>query len=203
VGPLYLFALVVGLGVLVAQLVLGGKEAGDAATDGGADASAESGSSSEPHGHAEHAAAGAGLEGLASLTALFASTRFWIFALLAFGLSGSLLHYVAESGRLLTALAALGLGLVSGLGAAVAFRVLAASSGAPVAGLGQAVGRVGRVLVPLAPGERGKIRIELQGQSVDVIARAEGEALARGDAVVVEEVDGDVALVSRAPEELR
>ena len=43
----------------------------------------------------------------------------------------------------------------------------------------------------------------LSGQSVDLVAKTTGLRIEKGDSVVIEEVDGDVAYVSRAPDELQ
>jgi hypothetical protein len=61
---------------------------------------------------------------------------------------------------------------------------------------------MGRVVVPITPQGPGKIRVEVKGTSVDLIARAR-EAIDMGEPVVVEEVTSDgEAQVSRAPKEL-
>src|SRR5215210_1514728 len=98
--PVYLGALLVGLGILVAQMVMSGGHG-----HGGVD-----------HGHGEAIADDA--------VALFLSSRFWIFFALAFGLSGTLMTFFALAGPLLVAVIAGGAGLASGLFAALAFRTV-------------------------------------------------------------------------------
>jgi len=56
--------------------------------------------------------------------------------------------------------------------------------------------------VALAPGKTGQIRVELKGQSVDLLATTDEEELARGEAILIEEIEGSVARVSRRPREL-
>jgi membrane protein implicated in regulation of membrane protease activity len=65
------------------------------------------------------------------------------------------------------------------------------------------VGKIGRVLIPCEEGKIGQIRIELRGQSVDVRARTDKLRVERGDQVIVEMMEGDMATVSRAPDELQ
>ncbi|MBI4950410.1 MAG: hypothetical protein HY908_00105 [Myxococcales bacterium] len=211
----YVFALIVGLGVLLIQAAFGGKDVeggaeADADTDADADADAEGeadaghdlghgvGHGGAPHGGDHEVALDAG-----GLVALFVSTRFWIFTLLGFGLSGTILTLFGTLATLLVLPIAAGAGLASGLGAAYAFRALRRSSGRTTEDVASAVGRVARVVVPAAPGRLGRVRIEIGGQTVDLVARAEGEALERGEEVVIEEVEGETAQVSRVPPELR
>src|SRR5688500_19021357 len=96
----YLAALTIALGVLVLQIAVGSK-----------DASAD---------HSKEVDAGE-----AGLVAVFLSTRFWIFALLGFGLSGTLLHTFALAGAAFTAGMAIGSGLAAGMFTVFAYRAIA------------------------------------------------------------------------------
>jgi len=200
-GLVYLFSLVVGLGILVVQIVSGGK--GDA--DGG-------------HGHHD-AGEGGGKDlakdvstkalgttgtagGTTDILAFFLSLRFWVFTSLGFGMTGSLLHLFVLAGPVVIFALAAASGLSSGLFAQLAFRFVTHSSASTSADVNHAGGSVGRVLVPVGKDKVGKIRIVLKGQSVDLLASSDGEDIARGDHVLVEEVDGDVERVSRRPSEL-
>lgn len=189
-GLVYLGALVASLGILVLQLVLGGKDV-DAAAHGldheGLDGN---------HLGKDLAQADAGV------VALFASTRFWIFAALGFGLSGSLIHYLALAGVVATAIIAGGAGLSSGLFAALAFRAVRRASVSTTAQTAGAAGRVGKVLVACSPGKVGQIRVELVGSSVDLMATTDEEEIPRGADVLVVEVRGEVAHVAKRPTEL-
>ncbi len=221
----YLFALIVGLGILTIQAFLGSKDAdadgdtgldkdvdlsadADADADFDADADADADVDADADADAGHAHAGAHTDQELAWTgadfiALFLSIRFWIFACLGFGLSGSLLHYFTGVDELATAIAAICLGLGSGLAAALAFRILKKTASAVAEHAASAVGTIGRVIVPLPEKGIGKIRIELSGQSVDLIAKTSGLRIERGDQVVIEEIDGEIAHVSRVPDELR
>lgn len=186
-GLVYLFALVVSLGLFLLQAVMGGGD-GDAGADHGADADAD----------AEHGDAGADHGALA----LLFSTRFWTFFALGFGLSGSLLHYLDLAGAVLTAVVASGSGIAAGLTSVLAYRAIKRSEISSMTGISEAVGRTGRVLISVGPTKKGQIRVELKGQSVDLLAMAEEEELARGEAILIESIEGNVARVSRRPPEL-
>jgi membrane protein implicated in regulation of membrane protease activity len=221
-GLAYVFALIVGMGILTVQALLGSKDVDgegfdkdvdfhadgefDADMDADADLDADmegefdDAGAESVHVEGEHAHDSGGLGGI---VALFLSIRFWVFASLGFGLSGTLLHYLTDVGSLPTAATAFTMGLVSGLAAALTFRTLRRTASQQSQHTSSAVGRVARVIVPLDEATTGKVRIELRGQSVDLIAKTTGLRIERGDRVLIEEVEGEVATVSRAPDELQ
>ncbi|UQA55215.1 NfeD family protein [Polyangium aurulentum] len=200
-GLVYLFALVASLGILIVQFAMGGKgdadgelHAGDAHPGGdahGADAV-----------HAGKPVAKALPTAPNNFIAFFLSFRFWIFALLGFGLSGTLLHFLSLAGTVTAALVAAFAGLSSGLFATWAIRVAMRSSFTSSDDVTQARGRTGRVLVPCARGKVGQVRIEIKGQSVDLLATTEEDEISRGEHVLVVDFDGQVARVARRPPEL-
>jgi membrane protein implicated in regulation of membrane protease activity len=187
-GVFYIAALIIGLGVLSLSFFMGGHDA-DAGADGDAGADAD-GDHDHGHGHAE-----------AGAIAVFLSLRFWTFGLLAFGLVGTILHFLQLAGGLVTPLAAGLMGLASGLLAAYTFRLLERTQSSSGAEARDAIGQVGRVLVPIERGKRGKIRIAVRGQTVDLLASTDDERLRDGDQVVVEEIRGTTAHVSRASDD--
>jgi membrane protein implicated in regulation of membrane protease activity len=191
VGIVFLAALILGAGTLAFQLASPGVADTDA--DAGADGGDGHDAHEHDHGHEVSSASG--------FLPLVLALRFWSFALLAFGLSGSLLYYLSLLGAWPAFGVALGTGLASGLLAAWSVRQLQraqTSSGAETSDL---VGQVGRVLVPLSRAQRGKIRVELKGQSIDFIASTDDEVLEAGTAVLVEELRGNAVHVSRAGRE--
>jgi len=205
-GLVYLFSLVVALGVLGVQIALGGKGDGDAGADHG-DASGTNDVHHLGHGSskalAKDVASGDNELALVGDTlAFFFSLRFWIFAMLAFGLTGSLLSLFSLAGAIGTFLLAISMGLGSGLFASLAFRYVARSSASSTADVTHASGSIGRVLVPLGKGKVGQIRIVMKGQSVDLMARTDEAELLRGEHVLVEEVEDGIARVSKRPSEL-
>ncbi|MDI1447828.1 NfeD family protein [Polyangium sp. 6x1] len=198
-GLVYLFSLVVGLGILLVQIVSGGK--GDADAGDAHDGDAGGKELAKDFSGKALATTPAGT-GASDILAFFLSLRFWVFTLLGFGMSGSLLHLFALAGPVVIFVLAATSGLSSGLFAQLAFRFVAQGSASTSADVTRAGGSVGRVLVPVGKDKVGKIRIVLKGQSVDLLARSDGEEIARGDHVLVEDVEGDVARVSRRPSEL-
>lgn len=172
----FVAALVIGLGTLLVQL-LGGHDAGghDA---GGHDAGAHDGP-----------------------LLFLASIRFWAFALLSFGLVGTMLLAFGFAGKLEAAIIAVVAGLASGFVAHTVVRRLQGPGTSSVASSTDVIGQVGRVIVPPSTETRGKVRVSVRGSFVDYVARST-ETLEADEAVVVEEMDGGEVVVSRAPKEL-
>ena len=135
--------------------------------------------------------------------ALLLSLRFWSFGLLAFGLAGTLLSMLGLAGVAVVLAVSAVLGVASGAGATTVIRRM--TQKAPMSQVlpAEVVGKVGRVLVPLAGGAggRGKIRVELRGQIVDYVATSD-EPLVADDVVVIDAFDGREVSVSKAPKEL-
>jgi membrane protein implicated in regulation of membrane protease activity len=187
-GLLYLFALIVGLGILLVQIGFG-------RLHGGGDG----------HGHGggvgrDIGTGGKFIEGDEGAVGIFLSTRFWVFTALGFGLSGSLLQ-LSSVGPILTFLIAFPTGLFSGITAMLAFRMVRKGSVTSTAHASQAVGRVGRAVATCQKGSLGKVRIELQGQVVDFLATTD-DVIARGEEVLIEDMKDGVAHVSRRPSDL-
>jgi membrane protein implicated in regulation of membrane protease activity len=203
-GLVYLFALVASLGILLVQFAMGGK--GDA--DGDLHAGGDAHGGADAHDAQIHA--GPAGKPIAKnlhpppndVLAFFLSFRFWIFALLGFGFSGTLLHFLSLATPITAALVAAFAGVSSGLFATWAIRVAAHSSATSKDDVTQARGRIGRVLVPCAKGKVGQVRIELKGQSVDLLAITEDDEISRGEHVLVLDFEGDVARVAKRPPEL-
>lgn len=174
-GLAYLAALIVGLGLLAVQVFLPG--AGEAEMDLDADGDA----------------AGA---------AFFLSTRFWTYAVLAFGMVGTPLHYLDLAAASLTLVLAIVSGLASGGFVTLAFRVLRRASTTTTAALDESLGQIGRVLVPCSRGRVGKVRLTLKGNAIDALATTDEEEISVGQRVLVAEVRGGIVHVAIAPEEL-
>lgn len=155
---IYLFTMVLGGVVLLASIVLGGKE-----SDAG-----EAGEAGEVEVHAD---AHGGVEGILNA---FLSLRFWTFALTFFGLTGLVLDGVLGHSWLAIVFAVL-LGLGAGYTAVLVLRRLAASETSTAASERDYVGKVGRVLLPFGPGQTGKLRLTLKGTTVDVLANTDEE----------------------------
>jgi hypothetical protein len=131
------------------------------------------------------------------LIALF-GLRFWSFAAAFFGVAGLLLRAAGVPGAGGIAAA---VGLAAGLGASVLFRKWTREAVGRVADAATLVGREGRLLLPVAGAQPGKVRLaQPAGGHVDLVAEAaENEALPAGAEVIVVEVRGTVAVVARTP----
>ena len=177
---LYAAAFLLGAGILLVQLLSGhghgdvghGDFGHDVATDGG--------------GH--HPTQGPGVMSIRSLS----------YGVFAFGFVGGTLHVLG----LASPGVALAVGLASGAAAAVlvglTFRQLGDPTVSGEAGLHEARGAAGRVLVACARGRSGKVRVSLKGQTVDILATTDEEEIPAGAEVVIEEMRDMVAHVSRA-----
>jgi membrane protein implicated in regulation of membrane protease activity len=131
-----------------------------------------------------------------SWLALF-GIRFWSFGAAFFGLTGLVLR--ALGWPALAPFLATGVGVAAGLGASAMFRALTRDVVGQVPGAGALVGREGRLLLPVASAQRGKVRIGAPGGGdVDLVAESD-ETLDAGAAVLIVEVKGNVAVVARVP----
>jgi hypothetical protein len=172
----YLGALLFG-GLVIVATVFGVGHEVDAHGGDGADADHGSGTGS-------------------ALLSLF-GLRFWSFGAAFFGLTGLVMRALGWPG-LAPYVSAL-VGVAAGLGATVAFRALARDTVGQVSDPAAWLGREGRLLLPVSPGQRGKIRLTLPaGGHVDLVAESdEDEVLAAGADALVVEVRGNVVVVTR------
>jgi membrane protein implicated in regulation of membrane protease activity len=187
-GVLYLAALIVGLGILSMGLFSGHGGDGDL---GAGHADVDTGHDGAHHDDAGHA------------LAIFLSLRFWSFGLLAFGLVGSALYWFGLAGPTATAVIAAIVGVFCGLLASLTLRALSRSVLSSGGDTNEALGQIGRVLLPIEPGQVGKIRLEMGGRVVDMLATTEGERLETGASVIVDRLRGGTAQVSSVPKALR
>jgi membrane protein implicated in regulation of membrane protease activity len=192
VGIVFLAALVLGLGILGLQFVLPGG-GGDGADHVDHIDSADH-ADGDAHGHGGHH------ENPSGFLPIFLSLRFWTFGLMAFGSVGSLIHFLGFAGPLVSAPLAIAMGVGSGFLAAWTLRKLSQSDANSASDTSDAVGQVARVLLPCGKAQRGKIRIELKGQTYDLSATTDDEQLENGAYVLIEEMRSGTAHVSRAPD---
>src|SRR5688572_15274706 len=190
---LFVAALVFGAGALGVQLFMGGDSGhGDG---GGHDAHPALQDGDHDHGGGSHG-------GLASAALVVLSLRFWVFAAFAFGLTGTVIRVLGLASPLLALLLAVLVGFGSGALAVWVFRALARSESSSAVASDDLIGQLGRVLVPLAPGATGKVRLDLRGQAVDMLATTDDASIGAGELVLVESVREHVLHVSRPPAEL-
>jgi hypothetical protein len=124
------------------------------------------------------------------------STRALVYALFTFGFVGALLHIpgLAEPRTALLAAAAGAVGI--GVAVGLVFRHLGSAAVSGAGALEEARGRRARVLVSCGAGRRGKVRVDVKGQTVDVLATTDETAIAEGSEVVILDVRGGVAHVA-------
>lgn len=183
----YLFCAVLGGGLVLFSLL--GGDSDDGLAEG---LEAEPGSGT-----------GASSTGVAGELLLgFFRVRNLTFLLAAFGITGLLGHWLGLA-PLLTAVLAIGLGLVSAMLVHATFTWLRRTdSAADVLEDSDLEGRFARVVVPIAPGGRGRISCEASGQQLYLTARMSGEAgepLPVGAPVVILRMEAGVAEVTSAP----
>lgn len=173
---LYIAALVFGGGLLALSLVVGHDDAGGA----------DSADNDAAHGGVDHAD-----------HTVFFSLRFWTF-LLGFGGATGLLLTLLSIPAGITAAVAGALGVAFGFIASWSVRTLSRSQHSSAFGMADWEGRSARVTVPVSAGRMGKIRLELEDEVKEVLARAnaaDGE-LPVGTDVIVAGMENGVALVT-------
>jgi membrane protein implicated in regulation of membrane protease activity len=184
----YVFALVLGGVLLAASMVLGGKDVeGHADHDHDIDADHDMDHGGEAHGD------------LGGFFAVLGSMRFWTFFATFFGLTGLVLEGLELTANAWVARGlAIAVGYLTGWATVRMIKHLAASESGVAAGVSDYVGRSGEVLIRVAPGSLGKVRIELKGTTVDVLAIVEDdEVLEAGSHALIVEMRGHQALVSK------
>lgn len=167
---LYGLALVLGGGTLLVQLLMGGHHDAHGGHGLGID---------------HHSAGGPGI----------LSTRSLTFALFAFGMVGAPLHSLG----LTSPGVAFSIALVGALATAylvsAVFRTIGDPAASGAAALHEAEGKPARVLLECGRATRGKIRVSLRGQTVDMIATTDAEHIPAGSEVRVQAVRDDLAHV--------
>ncbi|MBW1876798.1 MAG: NfeD family protein [Deltaproteobacteria bacterium] len=126
----------------------------------------------------------------------FLSLRFWTFSMASFGLMGVLLTLIL--GQVIATLPiALVTGVSIGTFAAWFFRRLKHDTVTADTGLRQYIGAEARVLLPIRPGQTGKIVIDTLAGQVELHAvTGDAEEIPRGGRVLVAHIEGDKADVT-------
>jgi membrane protein implicated in regulation of membrane protease activity len=189
VFAIYLGSLLFG-GVLIAASALLGADHGAELHGGGGDAG---------HGGGNAGHGGDNSQNQGSAWVSLFGLRFWSFGSAFFGITGLVLRAIGLSA--LAPLVSTGVGIAAGLGASAMFRRLTGETVGQVRDAAALVGREGKLLLPVARGQRGKVRLaQPGGGDVDLLAESD-EALVSGTEVLIVEVRGNVAVVARAPAE--
>jgi membrane protein implicated in regulation of membrane protease activity len=188
---LYLASLLFG-GILIgASLFLGGKDA----DTGGHPHAVE-----KPHFDKEAVTDALKSGGGEKIWFLFLSMRFWTFFTASFGLTGLLLELLVSLSPASIGAIALLNGLSIGLATAWMFKRLKTDQVSGDIGLTRLVGQEARVVVPIRPGDVGKIVVSTLGGSIELLARTSDErAIDSGATVLVAHVQGGIAEVTVLP----
>ncbi len=169
---LYLAAVAFGVTLLLASLVMGGKD-----TDSG-----------------DAGDGGLGL-GVAPVTSL----RFWVF-LFAFGGGAGYALTRLGSNQLVAALGAVGVGWAAGAIAVFVVKKIGRDSVSSGVEPTELLGTTGTLTLPVGPGKPGKVRVEIKGRSEDFVAslHEDGAELPTGTQVlIVEEGERGSLLVAK------
>ncbi len=136
------------------------------------------------------------------------SFKFYTFAACFFGMTGLLLTLVGQGESALGIGLSSALGLVAGLGVSYMLHYADKESGSNrAAGERDFLGAQARVLLPIEKGERGRVRVRIEGRTVDLRAETESDDVVLGinDECFVLGIEDDVAKVldARALEDER
>jgi hypothetical protein len=156
---LYLGAVAFGVTLLVASFLLGGKD-----TD---------------HGDGGHA-------DLGLAWAPFGSLRFWVFFFTFGGGAGFALTKLGSS-SVIAGVGAAAIGWLAGGLAVTVIRSMTKHSASSELASAELVGSTGTLLLPVAPGEPGKVRVEIKGRAEDFVANVveDGGNLPTGTTVLI------------------
>jgi membrane protein implicated in regulation of membrane protease activity len=187
----YVFALVLGSVLLGASFLLGGDHDADHDVDVGADADVDVDHDMDAHADAGHDTHG----DIGGFFGVLGSMRFWTFFAAFFGLTGIVLDGLDLADPMVALGLAVGVGFLTGWTAVTLIKRLAADDTGVAAGVNDYVGKSGEMLIAAGPNRIGKIRIELKGTTVDVLAESDGQSIARGDEALIVEMRGSKAVV--------
>jgi len=190
---LYLGALIFGGVLLGSSILLGGHDDLDA--DGDLDLDADADADVDLDGVDKDVGLDAG--GGADVFFWLRSLRFYIFFLAFFGLTGLTLDGLGlVESEMLTLGLSLGMGLLTGVGAAATIRSLMNDELGSVATGDDYIGKSARILVPVKPGGVGKVRVRVGGTNVDVLAITDEDFGPEDEAIIIE-MEGTRARIAR------
>jgi membrane protein implicated in regulation of membrane protease activity len=201
---LYLGCLALGGLLIVASIVMGGKDF-DKDFDKGIDLDATGeAAAGDAVGEAAPAEGGPVEKGGGDSWLPFLSLRFWTFALATFGAAGSILSLAGFSDLVAAPSSAL-TGFGVGYAVAWAFRRLSREKVSGDYGLRQVAGREGRLLLAVGPERTGKVRVQIDGQDVDLLATTQDEKVLnlREKVLIIRVQDGIAEVTSVQPERRR
>jgi membrane protein implicated in regulation of membrane protease activity len=199
----YVFALVLGGILLVTSIVMGGDDASDVDSD--LDTSVDTDVDADADVDVDHGQQGlhtdlADTHGtIAGLFTAFLSLRFWTFFAAFFGLTGLVIDGLdLVAGHVIPLGLASGMGVLTGYGAVSVLRYFATSETGAAADSADYVGKNARVMLPIASDTTGKVRLQLKGTTVDLLATSdEPTPFAVGDEVLIVQMQETTAVVAR------
>jgi len=131
----------------------------------------------------------------------FLSLRFWTYFFGAFGVSGGLLTFLKASVEPATMVMALGTGLLTGYIAFLATRWARRADLDSKIGQNDFVGASGRMIVATREGQYGKVRVEIRGEILDMLAVSDnGLDIEQGEDVFLVGAENGQARVVRQRE---
>jgi membrane protein implicated in regulation of membrane protease activity len=188
----YIAALVLGGCLLCASMFLGHHDA-EASPDLHVDGDVHAAADADGHLEAGHGAS------LSDFWIPFVSVRFWIFFLCFFGLTGSVFSLFHLAGKWPVLILALAVGVATGLAAVLIIKYLRTHEVGQAPTEEDLKGLEGVLLLPLAPGTKSKVRLDLHGQTVDLVAVSdEPDSIETGRRVVVIDIRDNQAVVVSA-----
>ncbi|MEC7525014.1 MAG: hypothetical protein VYE22_34350 [Myxococcota bacterium] len=198
----YLVSLIVGGVLLGASILLGGKDLdadadADVDLDVDADADADLDLDADADGEFDKDVGGHG--DFSGFLFMFLSLRFWTFFLAFFGLTGLVLDGLSlVSSEWLGLGLALGMGFGTGALAMSVIRMLGSDTSGSAVRSTDYIGKTARVVVPIEKGSVGKVRVDIKGTSVDLLASGlEEDGFTGKEEVLIVEMDGPRARVAR------
>ena len=196
---IYVFSLGLGGALLLMSLFMGGDHDGDADADMDADADVEADGGADQGQQAVHH--GGDTHGsLGGLFTIFLSLRFWTFFLAFFGLTGLVIDGLdLVDGSWVPFGTAAAVGLATGYVAVAVIRGLSRGESGKVGSTTDYVGATARVLIPVSREELGKVRLQVRGTTVDLLARTNDDVpLAAGARAMILQIDDTTAVVTAA-----
>lgn len=182
----YVVSALIGL-VLVIASALGGHQGGDTEFHAGAEMDA----GQDIHG---------GADGWDAWMP-FLSLRFWSYAAAAFGSIGAIGTAWSGMSAQTVLLAAIMGGLVAGCAVFLLLKLARQGEASSSAGASDLMGKEARMLVGFGEGQPGKVRLQVKGETIDMLAFSDsGAPIPAGEDVIVLNVEGNRLRVARRDE---
>ena len=180
----YIIAAIIGGGLLLVSLLFGGHHGGD----GGHDLDAHN--DVDLHHELDHDHDHGGHEGHIWLP--FLSLRFWTYFMATFGGCGLLLTKYTSIPEPGVSWMSAGSGFAVGLCVAILMRLARRMETSSEASTKDLLGKTAQVLVAIRPGQEGKVRTTIKGDTIEFLALPhESQVLEPGIEVVIVSVEND------------